>query len=107
MEKESFNLKEPIFDYDSFFLYNKSSNIVPKFVTKLNKNVDLHRKIFHFGKKSKYRRWYKFNKTKSKNSIQALTSHTRKSLFQLTKLNGSGTGKKIHQTKKESQDENY
>ena len=42
------------------------SILVPKFFTELNKNVDLYDEISYFAKKSKCRRWYKFNKTQDK-----------------------------------------
>ena len=54
---------------DSFFLYNKSSTKVPKFITELNKILDMYSEISYFGKKSKYTRQYKSNKTQIKNSI--------------------------------------
>ena len=36
---------------DSFFLYDKSSIIVPKFITELNKNVDMYGEISYFAEK--------------------------------------------------------
>ena len=45
---------------DSFFL---SSIIVPKFVTELTEKVNLYSENW---KKSKCKRWYRFNKTQGK-----------------------------------------
>lgn len=60
------------------FLYHKSSIFVPKFVTEPNENVDLYSEISDFGEKIEAKDRFKFNKTKSKNSVSNRKEHQKK-----------------------------
>lgn len=76
------------------FLYHKSSIFVPKFVTEPNENVDLYSEISDFGEKIEAKDRFKFNKTKSKNSVSNRKEHPKKTPlpFRLSKINGTAPG---------------
>ena len=78
---------------DSFFLYNKNSIIVPKFVTEINENITLHGEISDTDGKIDDSEGLNLIKLKPKNPFKVKKDVREKSsTFSLTKINRSAPG---------------